>query len=409
MEHKRTRYQHGSLKIEARKTGPDVYVFRWREKTSAGTVKRKAILGTVKELSKTQAQQKSEIYRKQANCPSPEPESKTFTVAALSAHYATHELGENCGKTAKVRKAYESILQRYVTSDWGSKTLPSVKAIAVEEWLKQLPLANGSKAKVREVFGAIFRHGIRHELCSVNPIQSVRQVRKRATEPDILEPGETAAVLKELDGIEPVRTAFLAAALTGMRRGELFGLQWQDLDLDRGTVHVRRSVVDGVEGPPKTDSSRRPLPLSGEVCAALSEWRRRTTFNKPGNWVFASEVSFGKQPLWPATLWRRHVAPALLRAGITKRLGWHSLRRSYASLLLHSGASLRLAMEMMRHSTAEMTLATYAQTVGDEKRQAGNRVEAMLMGPKEVSGPTQALQPAHPVFVTPHSSPNLLN
>ena len=63
------------------------------------------------------------------------------------------------------------------------------------------------------------------------------------------------------------------------------------------------------------------------------------------------------------------MTPAIEQAGITKpKIGWHSLRRSYASLLLSTGASLRVSMELMR-STAEMTLSTYAQTVGDEKRE----------------------------------------
>ena len=96
--------------------------------------------------------------------------------------------------------------------------------------------------------------------------------------------------------------------------------------------------------------------------------------------MFASEFNFGKQPLWPGTLWRRNVAPAIERAGISKpKLGWHSLRRSYASLLFSSGASLRVSMELMRHSTAEMTLATYAQTVGDEKRDAGEKVALLVL------------------------------
>ena len=61
------------------------------------------------------------------------------------------------------------------------------------------------------------------------------------------------------------------------------------------------------------------------------------------------------------------------------KLGWHSLRRSYASLLLSSGASLRVSMELMRHSTPEMTLSTYAQSIGDEKRDAGERVALLVL------------------------------
>jgi integrase len=192
-----------------------------------------------------------------------------------------------------------------------------------------LPLANGSKAKVREVFGAAFRHAIRHELYDVNPIAAVRQVRKRAIEPEILEPGEIASILQELEGVEPVRTAFLIAAVMGMRRGEIFGLKWGDVDFDRAILHVRRSHVVGVEGLPKTESSRRPLPLPPQALDALKVWREQSSYPASKDWVFASDVSFGKQPLWPGTLWRRNVVPAIERAGITKpKLGWHSLRRS---------------------------------------------------------------------------------
>jgi integrase len=200
--------------------------------------------------------------------------------------------------------------------------------------------------------------------------------RKRTIEPSILEPAEIAAILRELDGVEPVRTAFLIAAVMGMRRGEIFGLKWGDVDFGRAILHVRRSYVDGVVGPTKTDSSRRPLPIPEQALNVLAAWKRKSKYAASEDWVFASEFHFGKQPLWPGTLWQRNVTPAIKQTGITKpKLGWHTLRRSFASLLLSEGASLRVSMELMRHSTPEMTLGTYAQTVGDEKREASSKVE----------------------------------
>jgi integrase len=378
--HKRARFQNGSLTTEERSNGPAVWAFRWREKNGKQTVKRKVVLGTVKELSKSQAQKKADEYRQLANTPQPIGGGGSLTVAELVKHYSERELGDDSGKAAKPRKAYLYIFNNYILPMWGSFPLRMVKAVAVEDRLKTLPLANGSKAKVREVLGAAFRHAMRHELYPINPIASVRQVRKRVVEPEILEPAETASILRELEGIEPVRTAFLIAAVMGMRRGEIFGLKWGDLDFDRAILHVRRSYVDGVEGLPKTESSRRPLPLPPQALDALKAWKKRPLYVAPDDWVFASEMSFGKQPLWPGTLWRRNVAPAIERAGITKaKLGWHSLRRSYASLLMSSGASLRVSMELMRHSTAEMTLGTYAQAMGTEKRDAGDRVALLVM------------------------------
>jgi integrase len=382
LTHRRIRHQNGSLKTEKRKSGPSVWVFRWRESTG----QRKVILGTVKELTRAQAQQKAAEYRQLANTPEPIGANTSLTVAQLVEHYTERELGDDSGKALKPRKAYLYIFANYIVPKWGSLPLRAVKAVAVEDWLRTLSLANGSKAKVREVFGAAFRHAIRHELYPNNPITSVRQVRKRVVEPEILEPVEIAAILRELDGVEPVRTAFFIAAVMGMRRGEIFGLKWADVDLERAVLHVRRSYVDGVVGPPKTESSRRPLPIPPQAVEALRAWKEKSLFPHAEDWVFASEVSFGKQPLWPGTLWRRNVTPAIERAGVIKpKLGWHSLRRSYASMLLSSGASLRVSMELMRHSTPDMTLATYAQTVGDEKRDAGGRVADLVTGTEKAA------------------------
>jgi integrase len=378
MKWKRERYQQGSLTIESRKNGPDVWVYRWRQSGR----RRKQILGSAKELTKTQA------WKKAATCigqPTPprEPEG-SLTVSQLVDHYLECEFGDNCDKAAKVAKAYRYILKNYVVPQWGAYALGAVKPVAVESWLKSIDKANGTKAKIREVFGAAFRHGMRHELHPSNPIANVRQVRKRATDPSILEPAEIAAILHKLEGVEPVWTAFLIAAVMGMRRGEIFGLKWADVDFERAVLHIRRSYVDGVVGRPKTESSRRPLPLPPQAIEALTNWKTNSSYVKPENWVFVSDISLGKQPLWPGTLWRRNVAPAIQAAGIDKpRLGWHTLRRSYASLLLSSGASLRVSMELMRHSTAEMTLATYAQTVGNEKREAGEKVASLVLVKKE--------------------------
>jgi integrase len=81
---------------------------------------------------------------------------------------------------------------------------------------------------------------------------------RRTVEPSIMESAEIVATLRELMGVKPVRTAFLIAALMGMRRGEIFGPKWVDVDVDHAILHIRRSFVNGVVGLPKTDTSRCP-------------------------------------------------------------------------------------------------------------------------------------------------------
>jgi integrase len=138
----------------------------------------------------------------------------------------------------------------------------------------------------------------------------------------------------------------------------------------------------------RSDAYRsRSIPICKDLRVALKKylrWRSKISTNKDR--LFVKDDGHAKQPLWPGTIWRRNVAPAIKRAEINKaKLGWHPLRRSYASLLLATGASLRVSMELMRHSTAEMTLATYAQTIGEEKRDAGGRVAALVMGSEKAA------------------------
>ena len=102
--HRRSRYQAGSLTIEKRKTGVEVYIFRWREPIGNGRNKqRKVVLGTVKELNKTQARKKADEDRRQADTARPvrvelpRAADTTLTVAELVEHYKVRELGVDAG------------------------------------------------------------------------------------------------------------------------------------------------------------------------------------------------------------------------------------------------------------------------------------------------------------------------
>ena len=378
MKHTRTRYQQGSLTTENRTTG-SVWITRWRERVAGRSVQRKVTLGPTKQLTKTAAQRELNKLVQKANDPTPSGDPHT-TVRNLVEHFLENEFSDGCGRTVKAVRLVRDTLNNHVLPIWGSYRLGEVKAPHVESWLKSLDKANPTKAKIRDTFSQAYRHGIRYEICHHNPIASVRQSRKRSTEPSILEPSEIGAILKELKGVEPARTILFLAALTGMRISEILGLQWQDVDFERAILHVRRSCVDGVIGECKTESSRRPLPLPEQAVEALGVWREQSSYTKPDSWVFASEVMFGRQPLYAGSLWLKNIAPAVVRAGISKpKLRWHTLRRSYASLLLTTGADLRTSMELMRHATSAMTLETYGQSTTGAKREASDRAAKLIL------------------------------
>jgi integrase len=148
----------------------------------------------------------------------------------------------------------------------GEVCLGDVKAIEVESWLRSLPLASSSCAKIRNVMSILFNHACRYELSDRNPIRFVRQSAKRRTAPEVLTPAEIGVLLNVLNIRE--RTLVLIAAATGLRQSELFGLKWGDIDFEQRTMNVTRSIVNGVVGYCKTESSQKPVPLHS------ISWRR---------------------------------------------------------------------------------------------------------------------------------------
>jgi integrase len=379
MRFTRARYQQGSLIREERKVGPDVWIFRWREQTPEGRVKRKVVVGTVEQYrSKAAAQKAAEALRANINKETWMPS----TVEHLVTHYTERELPSKAHTT---RAVYGSYIRTWVVPHWGVRSVSDVKTVAVEEWLKGLPLANGSKAKVRNVMHALFNHAIRHEWAEKNPITLVRQSAKRLRTPDVLDVDETKALLSELE--DPFWTMVFLAATTGLRVSELLGLKWKDISFDMLEIHLSRAIVDGVVGDMKTEASRKPLALDSALAEVLVDWRGRTPYNRDEDWVFASPEKLGQQPYWPDSALRKAVRPAAVRAGIVKHIGWHTFRHSFATLLKANGEDVKVVQESLRHANSRITLDVYTQGLMPTKRQAQGRVVKSLLAP---NGPTPA-------------------
>lgn len=377
-------YQHGSLTIEKRKTGPDVWVYRWRENGPSGTrVKRKVIIGSTVDF-RTQAAAQKQIggLRLEINSGSAVAK-RSLTMGELISHYSATELApDNTRKSPSTKKVYEQFIRSYIKPEWGDALLRDLRPMVVERWLESLSHAPSTRAKIRNILSALFQYAIRQEWVENNPIRVVRVSAKRLVEPDVLIAEEVHLLLAELP--EPCRTMVLLAALTGLRVSEIIGLQWQDVNLREGSIHLRRGVVNQEISDLKTAGSKRPLPIPVVVIQALTEWQKQTSFSQPEHWVFASPQSFGEQPYWPGTLLQRHLQPAAKRAGITKRIGWHTFRRSFATLLYAKEQDVKTAQELMRHSSPVVTMGIYAQGVTEAKRQAQERVAEQIMQPEAV-------------------------
>ncbi len=170
---------------------------------------------------------------------------------------------------------------------------------------------------------------------------------------------------------------YVLAITTGLRRGELLGLRWDDVDLERGTLRVGRSLVrEGgrhTVGETKTRRGRRQVNLTPRTVSALKAHRTHQleekmwlaeTYEDRGL-VFSTTIG---TPVNPENLVNRSYNPLLKKAGLPK-IRFHNLRHTCATLLLVRGVHPKFVQELLGHATIAMTLDTYSHylpSMGDQ-------------------------------------------
>src|SRR6516165_8741033 len=371
--------QRGSLGMVIRKEGPAVWLFRWSEKGLYGArVQRKRVIGTIERYpNETAARSAVTVLLAEINSEKARIRTRSITVAQLCDHFEQRELAkDNTWRSHATKKTYQAYLNRWVRPHWRQHELAEVRTIQVESWLRRLPLAKSSCAKIRNLMSVLFNHACRYELFDRNPIHLVRQSAKRRTAPSVLERVEIKALIDGLAIRES--TLVLLAASTGLRQSEIFGLKWRDIDFERGTMSVIRSIVYGVVGPCKTESSQKPVPMHPTLADALIQWRNRCTYTKPEDWIFASKRYRGRRPYWGQAILRKYIRPAAQRVGIQKRFGWHTFRHTYSTLLRSVGTEFKVMQELLRHSSFRSTLDVYTQAVTPAKHAAQAAVISLV-------------------------------
>ncbi len=380
MENTRAHYQHGSIRREKRRNGPKVWTLRWRESKPDGSItRRKKIIGTVDQLqTKSQAWEACEHLRSTINRVTKTPR----LVAELVTHYMEKEMPNKSPYTAEVYRGY---IEKWLLPMWGKFSLSDVKAVAFESWLGTMERANGTRAKVRNIMSAIYKHGMRWEFIDHNPISLVRQSATRQNAPCVLGIDEIRALLSELTGMYHVMV--FVAVTTGLRISELLGLQWQDCDFLTGEIRLSRGIVRQRQTSMKNEASRKPVPLDDGLANVLTEWRFHCAYNQPADYLFASVEKAGKQPIWPNSAMEKHIRPAAIRAKIEKRIGWHTFRHSFGTLVKSLGADVATTQALMRHSSSSVTMDRYVQAITLAKRQAQDAILSLL----DPNGPSRGV------------------
>jgi integrase len=414
----RARYQFGSLTRKKRAKGSDAWEFRYYESTENGTRERRtATVGTVEKYgTKALAQKAVEALLLKLNSETPQQRMAVVTFGAICDRYLEEELPERHSTS----RSYRSNIKNYLKPRWGDYLLDHVRPMAVEDWLKKLPMAPKSKTHIRSVMHLMFECATRWELFTDkrNPIALVRIKggSKRRQRPIVLtvEQFETVVALLK----EPYRTMVYIAQCLGLRVSEIAALQWDDFDFEKNQLLVQRSFVDGRVDDVKTEYSQDYVPLHPSLTEIVLGGTKETVPTEEG-WLFANPIT--EQPYFPTSIQKRHLRPAgcclaacpkcgadvgvwcrqaqltpngqrlaihderRVAAGRYATIGWHTFRHTYRSWLDETGAPMKVQQELMRHASIQTTMNIYGQAMSSSKREANGKVVEMVLKPVQAS------------------------
>jgi integrase len=329
------------------------------------------LIGTLEKLpTKDDATRAVEYLRIKINAENSQQQFHAVTVGALIDRFMVEYAPKWC--RPKTQRNYRSLFENYIRTRWGAEFVPNVKTMAIEDWLESLPHSRQVKSHVRNLMHTLFRAAMRWEIVERNPVDLVRQSRKRLKVPRVLTPLEFKALLGQL--AEPYRSMVLTVGCLGLRVSELLGLQWGDIDFENLTVKIQRSVVEGQVYPTKTEASQGTLPLAPELAVTLMAHQARASRKADSDFVFAGEAG---KPRWKDCILADYLKPAAARAKIGV-IGWHTFRHSYSTLLHALGAAPAVQKELLRHANIQTTMNIYTQAISADKREAATKVAGAL-------------------------------
>lgn len=274
----------------------------------------------------------------------------------------------------------ESALRVHIIPSLGKMRLGEIRTENIERFKSRLWSGNLSAKTINNVVGIL-----RNLLITAAEWQIVTAAPRVKMLPftpppfKTLTSGEVARLLENAD--EEWRLMLLLALRTGMRAGELLGLHWQSVDLARGIITVRHSLVNGILGTPKSHKTRH-IPMTPQTRSELAAARRDSGY------VFQAKDG---TPLHHSTI-RDALERQCRRAGVP-RVGWHALRHTFATELAAKGVPLHVVQSLLGHSSITTTMR-YAHVAPSAREDAVRLLEDLHEAPSRPAWATGG-QPAN--------------
>jgi integrase len=296
-----------------------------------------------------------------------------------------------CKNTLKeyTQATYEERIYKQIIPKIGHHPLNQITAGLLEKFYAQLKI-NGRLVR-REIYGAglansvirsIHAHcraaldkAVAEKLIRQNPAIGCKLPPKKSAEIKILTPEAMQKLLFQAQ-IEGFYEMFMLDLATGLRRGEILGLQWKDIDFEKGTLSVTKQIryMKGnlLIAPPKTKASERTIILPPPILEMLAEYRKTVE----SIWLFPSPVKKEDLPRDPSSC--RKALARILKQAECEHVSFHAMRHTFASNAFHYGMDVKTLASTIGHESVETTLNVYAHSSENMKRDAAKKIDEAI-------------------------------
>lgn len=278
-------------------------------------------------------------------------------------------------------EGYRSVLELHIRPTLGNVRIESLTALQIQDWLQGLRrdgVGGRTMQLALSVLNRALTWAVKARLCRFNACDGVRRPRhaRKLIEPFTQQ--ETAAIIEATRG-DRLEALYVLAFSTGARIGELFGLQWDDIDFARQTISIKRQAKDHrgqvVLQLPKTEAGIRTIAIAQQAVEALQ--RRKERAKAEGNrspQVFCSPMGM----LMRRTTFARRVWKPLLEDLQIRHRGFHHMRHTAVTNLLTAGVGPNVVAGVIGHRTPETVLRLYSHFIPKDSKIAAEAMDRLL-------------------------------
>ena len=293
---------------------------------------------------------------------------------------------------------YQGLLTKHIFPHLGQLPIDQVSRATIRELLllKKSTLSDSMVRLVKDVISGVCNHAIEDGLIESNPVAGITRRLQLGRDKEEVEPFTLEETVIFLDTAIQVSLEFhpffLLAFRTGLRLGELLGLEWGDVDFRGRFLEIRRSFKNGRFARPKNGKSRR-VDLSNQCVQALTALKKQRLAEGLASGKGMVETIFHRKGLPVSQNTIRNVFNRILaRAGLRKKR-FHDIRHTYASMMLSNGQSPQYVREQMGHSSIAITVDVYGHMIPTGNRDAVNALDNMA---QQSATQTQPLEKENP-------------